>query len=152
VQLFCVHKGNYNINELEPSHGYTSHGYVYRKYFNCFNSTFIECIWKKHGIHSIVNTLQELDNVMNEFDCQEACQKWENCQLFYWKENASKCYLFSNLLEGKKSIVNETSSVIGQPDCQNLKPDWPKSLYQSEPLTQTRFDKCYLYLYLYLSI
>jgi len=109
-----------------------------------FNFIFTECIRKEQGIQSFVNGRQELGNLADEFKCQEACQKQKNCSLFYWKNDTSKCYWFSSLLEDEKSIVNETSSVIGQPDCQNLIPNWPNNLVKRSP--QTRFVKCYIYL------
>jgi len=94
---------------------------------------------KERGIQSFVNARQELGNLADEFKFQEACQKQKNCSLFYWKNNTLKCYLFSSLLEGEKSILNETNSVIGQPDCQNLIPDWQKSFAKS--ITQNTLSR-----------
>ncbi len=112
----------------------------------CFKSTFTECIWKEQGIHSIEkeNILQELDNLKDEFLCQEACQNFSDCQLFYWKKDDLKCYLFSYLLNGENSIVNEKNSIIGQPNCLTMIPDWPKSL--APPSTLTRFAKYFINL------
>jgi hypothetical protein len=74
----------------------------------------------------------------DEFHCQKLCSLIPECKIFHWNRSNQLCNLFSTLQNGNASIVEESDSVIGQPDCFNMDSLWPESLISINSVEEKR--------------
>ena len=92
----------------------------------------VGCLNSNTGIISEKEFALKSESSENEFHCQELCRNTSNCEIFYWNRFMQLCQLFSKLPNGNASIIEERDSIIGQPDCFAMNPEWPNHL---EPKT-----------------
>ncbi len=102
-------------------------------------SIFVGCRNSNTGIKAEKESTLKSESSENEFQCQKLCRNTSDCRIFYWNFSRKLCQLFSKLPNNNASIIEEKDSIIGQPDCFAMNPDWPNHL-EPKTLELNRFS------------
>ncbi len=96
------------------------------------------CLQSNKAIREEEKSTLKSETSEDEFHCQKLCSLIPECKIFHWNRSNQLCNLFSTLRNGNSLIVEESDSVVGQPDCSNMDPEWPENLSESK-LTRLYF-------------